>query len=364
MNIAFRNEIDVTVALEGGVIVAVGILPRARPRLTQLFAGKPASSLLSVLPRLFSLCSAAHQVALVSAAEAARGEDASELARRKRVEAVVAERLAELVRGLFLGLTALDQATAAALRELMQAIAVIGGGGNGQAWGDSRRQAVSRIGKALASLGISHETAQKSGSALALQIAELENCALTPMVPAPPFLSAADDRDVAIRLITEGTTFSDAPDLKGRIPETGVWARHSIRSSMLPDRAGPAERFRARIAEAAKLGGWLEGGDDGVPGESSIESYRLGAGQGAAAVECARGRLYHAVELDNDRRIVRFEFLAPTEWNFHARGPLARALEGAALEEGRRGREAVRAMVASFDPCVAFNLTFREAAHA
>ncbi|MBI5260617.1 MAG: nickel-dependent hydrogenase large subunit [Bradyrhizobium sp.] len=361
MSIAFRNEIDVTVAFEGNVIRAVEILPRARPPLTRLFAGKPASSLLSVLPRLFSLCSAAHQVAFVSAVEAARGEDANPEVKQQRMKAVVAERLTELVRGLFLGRSAPDQASAAILRELLQTLAVIGGGSSA---GDVRRQAVSRISTALASLGISRDAAPKPGSALAHQLANLEDGALAPVALAPSFLSAADDRDIAVRLIAEGTTFSDAPDLDGRIPETGVWARHSTWSAATPDRGGPAERLKAKIAEAGRLGAWLEGDEDRVLGESSIESYRLGAGQGTAAVECARGRLYHAVELDREGRIVRFEFLAPTEWNFHTRGPLVRALEGAAVEDGLPGREAVRALVGSFDPCVGFNLTFREAVHA
>jgi hypothetical protein len=68
--------------------------------------------------------------------------------------------------------------------------------------------------------------------------------------------------------------------------------------------------------------------------------------------------------LDDEDRIVKFEFLAPTEWNFHARGPLVRSLKGATLAAGPQGQDAVRALVGSFDPCVGFSLNFREAAHA
>nr|WP_249811732.1 nickel-dependent hydrogenase large subunit [Bradyrhizobium sp. 197] len=90
----------------------------------------------------------------------------------------------------------------------------------------------------------------------------------------------------------------------------------------------------------------------------------MGTGRGAGAVECARGRLYHAVELDDEDRILRFELLAPTEWNFHARGPLVRSLQGSVLAGGQQGLDAVRALVGSFDPCVGFSLSFREIGHA
>ncbi len=364
MNLAFRNEIDVTVALADGVVAAVEILPRARPPLTRLFAGKPASSLLTVLPRLFSLCSTAHQVAFLSAVEAARGEEASLETKQRRMAAVIAERLIELVRGLFLGRLALDQASAAAVRDLTHAAAALAGGDDAENPGESRRRIAARIGTALASLGISHDAAPMPGSALAFHLAGLEQGGMSPVAPEQSFLSAADDRDVVARLLAEGASFSDAPDLAGQIPETGVWARQAMHNSVSPLRAGPAERLKAKIAEAARLGAWLERNGDGALDERTVDSYRLGAEQGAAAVECARGRLYHAIELDREDNIVRFEFLAPTEWNFHARGPLTRALQGAALADSRRGQEAIRALIGSFDPCVGFSLTFREVAHA
>ena len=361
MSLGFRNEIDVTVLLAGGTIADVAILPRNRPPLTRLFAGKPVASLLSVLPRLFSLCSVAHQVAFLSAVEAARGEDTDREIAQRRVTAVISERLTELLRGLFVGRLTLDSAGAAAVRSMMQAAAVLGGGIAGA--GGSRHEAVSQIKAALATLGIANDMeAPSTGSALAAYLAAFVGDALSPPAADQSFLSATDDLDVVARLLADGATFSDAPDLGGRIPETGVWARRVSREPEVAASAGPAERLKARISEVARLCAWLEAGEGAVE-ESVVERYRLGAGRGAAAVECARGRLYHAVEIDDDR-IVRFEFLAPTEWNFHARGPLVRSLQGSALTSGRQGQDAVRTLVSSYDPCVGFNLTFREAGHA
>jgi hypothetical protein len=319
--------------------------------------------LLSVLPRLFSLCSVAHQVVFLSAVEAARGEDIAAETVQRRVTAVIAERLTELLRGLFVGRLALDGASAAAVRTMMQAAAVLGGSIADNGDGPSRRQAVAQIKPALMTLGIaSEEQALAAGSALAAHLATFDGDVLQPTAVEPSFLSAADDIDIVMRLLADGATFSDAPDLDGRIPETGVWARRVGREPILPPRAGPAERLKARIAEVARLCAWLETGDLSIE-DSVVASYRLGAGRGAAAVECARGRLYHAVELD-EGRIVRFEFLAPTEWNFHARGPVVRSLHGSGLAAGRLGQDAVRTLIGSFDPCVGFNLSFREAGHA
>lgn len=361
MTIAFRNRIDVTVSLAAGHIAAVDILPRTRPPLERLFAGKPASSLLAALPRLFSLCSGAHQVAFLSAIESAREQEVAEEVRHRRIVAVLAERLAELLRGMVLGPLAVEGVGTDAARSVMQASAVLCHDGADR---QSRSEALSTIRVALAALGITNEPAQAGVH----RPMALDRDALSHSVVEPSFLSVADDREVVRRLASEGSSFADAPDLHGRVPETGVWARRTM-SVPTPSRiAGPAERLRARIDEVIVLRSWLEAceaGSDRVPTERGvIEGYGLGAGKGAAAVECARGRLYHVIELDDDDRIIRFDFLAPTEWNFHTRGPMVRALQGATAADGRTGQDAVRAMIGSFDPCVGFNLTFRGAADA
>ncbi|KRR02254.1 hypothetical protein CQ12_18725 [Bradyrhizobium jicamae] len=364
MSLSFRNEIDVTVSLAGGAIAAVEIRPRARPPLARLFAGKSAASLLNVLPRLFSLCAAAHQVSFLSAVAVARGHDGSLATRRHRIILVVIERLTELLRGLFFEYLAEDIASAAAIRAAMRAASALGGiaeSGCGQA----RCEAMARMRPALVALGIANEDgAPTPGSPLALRMATLDEDVLKPNPVEHLFLSAADDHKVIKRMLADDAGFSDAPDLDGRIPETGVWARRMMRDQLPPSRSRAAERLMARTAEVARLAAWLQASASVETAEDGIlESYTLGSCRGAAAVECARGRLYHAVELDREGKISRFEFLAPTEWNFHARGPLVRSLQGAVLTS-REGQDAVRAMVGSFDPCVGFRLNFREDADA
>ncbi|UWU76143.1 hypothetical protein N2603_40630 [Bradyrhizobium huanghuaihaiense] len=360
MSFVARSKIDVTVSLAADVVAAVEILPRVRPPLARLFAGKLASSLLNVLPRLFALCAAAQQTALLSAIETARDEAITSTTKQHRIELIVTERIAELLRSLFVGHLTQDIASAAAIRFLRREMSALVGTAQ-PPWGSAQREATARIVAALAALGMPNEGgALRSGSPLALRIAALNEIDLKSIPAEHSFLSVADDRNIIKRLLVDDATFCYCPDLDGHAPETGPWARQMTRDRLSPSPSGAAERLKARIVEILRLCAWLKAGAHIESAEHGIiERYKLGPGRAAAAVECARGRLYHAVELDPQGRISRFEFLAPTEWNFHQRGPLVRSLQGAVLT-ARRHRDSVHAVIASLDPCVGFTLNFRE----
>lgn len=59
----------------------------------------------------------------------------------------------------------------------------------------------------------------------------------------------------------------------------------------------------------------------------------LGVVTGVAGVKASRGLTFHAVRLC-DGRLADYRILAPIEWNFHPRGPLAEAIEALARGEG------------------------------
>jgi len=81
-----------------------------------------------------------------------------------------------------------------------------------------------------------------------------------------------------------------------------------------------------------------------------------GDGVGLGLVEAARGWLAHRVEIA-DGRVRRYQILAPTEWNFHPRGALARGLiEGC---PGPPPERRAQLMVAALDPCVPCRLRLR-----
>jgi AcrR family transcriptional regulator len=366
MTLTFRNRIDVVLSVADQRITGVDIQPRTRPPLGRLFAGKPAETLLAALPRLFSLCATAHQVALLSAMEAARGQPAAPLTRHRRIRAVVAERFAELLRGLLLGPLARDRGALELAHGLLPAVTSLQGDAKPGAGGPSRADALSQIKMGLGRLGISSASEIVApGTPLAKLMAAArmaaEDGGWRHMPAVDGVLSAADDRAIVAGLMDQGSAFAETPELDGRVPETGVWAR---RAPTIALGAGPAERLLARIAEMAALARWIESGEaEDESDEGLVAAYAPGQRCGAAAVECTRGRLHHVIELDAQGAIARFEYLAPTEWNFHPRGPVVSSLTGAMLR-GAADRDAVDAMIGAFDPCVGYHLAVREMAHA
>ncbi|MBB4382553.1 hypothetical protein [Bradyrhizobium sp. SBR1B] len=360
MSLVDRNKIHIRVFLTANVIASIQILPRVRPPLARVFAGREPSAVIDVLPRLFALCVAAQQTALVSAIETARDEVTPLAIQQHRITLLVIERLVDLVRGLFVGHLTLNVAVATAIRSLISDLSALGGSTQ-PACGCSQREATARVVTALATLGVREGGALRPGSPLALSFATLNEEGLKTTPTGYAFLSVVDDPKITNRMLEDDPTFCCCPDLEGEVPETGPWARQMTRDRLPMNPFGAAERLSARIVEIVRLCGWLEAGSrDDAAVNGIIGRYKLGPGRAAAAVECARGRLYHAVELDAHGRISRFEFLAPTEWNFHRRGPLVRNLQGAVLTAQRR-RNAVHAVIASLDPCVGFTLDFRDA---
>ena len=114
-------------------------------------------------------------------------------------------------------------------------------------------------------------------------------------------------------------------------------------------------RLVARLTELAVLAGRLaeaHGGERaGPPGAGPVNP---GTGQ----VEAARGRLVHRVGLHGDR-VHSYQILAPTEWNFHPEGVVARALSALSGDTGRIERQA-RLLINAIDPCVGYELQIVE----
>lgn len=149
--------------------------------------------------------------------------------------------------------------------------------------------------------------------------------------------------------LVSGPDFVQRPSWLGLCAETGPWAR-------LRHRQGPATahnawtRVSARWIELVELAAAVPPplGLDGPPLLAS-GALRLGDGQALAWCEMARGLLLHWVQLDATGAVHDYRVLAPTEWNFHPQGALAKAL--AALSPGNT--EAARTLAAAYDPCVA-----------
>jgi uptake hydrogenase large subunit len=149
----------------------------------------------------------------------------------------------------------------------------------------------------------------------------------------------------------------------GRVVETGAFAR---RPGLTPsgDRH-LARRLLARIGDVRDCLAQLSG-----LASERLDWPALAAGGatpgsgGYGAVECARGRLYHHAEIGPDGRLAAYRVLAPTEWNFHPAGPFVETLLSSEIGTDGPATRTVSLLALLFDPCVAFEIDIREAAHA
>ena len=171
-------------------------------------------------------------------------------------------------------------------------------------------------------------------------------------LPALPVMDAAE---LSARLGGDAAdTFVAAPTWQGRPCETGAYVRQYHHALVRDARSaygdGLLARMVARLVEIAALVDSLAGRS---PAPAQPEALRPTDGDGTGQLETARGRLAHWVKL-RAGRILDYRILAPTEWNFHPEGLLARALATLPLD---RDTEALAGLlVGAVDPCVGFDL--------
>ncbi len=111
-------------------------------------------------------------------------------------------------------------------------------------------------------------------------------------------------------------------------------------------------RLVARLQEVAALAVAMVPGPVGGHAQPAWEASRPAVGIGQVAA--ARGQLVHRVELVRDR-VSDYRILAPTEWNFHPEGVLARAL-GALRGSAEQIEMQARLLINAIDPCVGYEL--------
>jgi coenzyme F420-reducing hydrogenase alpha subunit len=148
--------------------------------------------------------------------------------------------------------------------------------------------------------------------------------------------------------------YARAPTWEGDPVETGALARQQAHPLVAALRARDgnvvATRMVARLTELAAL---LERLRHAVTHHGdAVRGHALDEGEGLAAVETARGLLLHRVRLAAGR-VAEYDIVAPTEWNFHPEGALARGLERLAADSEQALVRRVRIAVQALDPCVA-----------
>ena len=164
---------------------------------------------------------------------------------------------------------------------------------------------------------------------------------------------------------TDGYSWCKAPRLGGQVAEVGALARQLVDGHLLirdlldHGRGSVHARVVARLLELARLQLAMESWVAALqPGEGfCVQAPLPDESQGAGLVEAARGSLGHWLRIRNGR-IVNYQIIAPTTWNFSPRdaegqpGPLEQALVGAPIRRGEEEPVSVQHIVRSFDPCM------------
>jgi coenzyme F420-reducing hydrogenase alpha subunit len=366
------GSVTIEVAVANCRVQTVRIESTRPTTVARLFVGRPADDIPALAERLFSLCGRSHRLAAGRAAAAALDRPVDQARRTADAIGLAAERIAETLRGTVLGEAMpnarVDSNVAMLLREALSAARTLmmhglSGGKNSAIHAPAL---VARLAEAMRGLGVppaSADLAPDPNTPIGrlLQQAEGETAFLA---RTPDMLTEADDRDVVAALRAHGESFAAAPVLPGRVAETGAYAKHWQSTAVAT--TALAARLLARLHEMVESLDLLQMAvTTGVPPEADpVNSEKTGPGEGFAALESPRGRLYHWLRASPDREISSYAILAPTEWNFHPRGPLVEALVGAEIGSGEEARRRVSRLVAVFDPCVSFDVRVQEAANA
>lgn len=150
--------------------------------------------------------------------------------------------------------------------------------------------------------------------------------------------------------------FSRAPTWGGLPVETGalarIWSHPLVAAVAARDGNSVATRMVARMAELATLLRDLADPSLDERPTSWVQAIALAPGEGLGAVQTARGLLLHRAGIA-DGRVVHYEIVAPTEWNFHPQGALVRGLRGMVADDGTMLEQKARLAVQALDPCVA-----------
>ncbi|GIK84558.1 MAG: hydrogenase assembly protein HupF [Betaproteobacteria bacterium] len=383
-----EGELTVRLDWDGARVRRVALRSTRPHALARVLAGRSVCDAAATVPLLYSVCSHAQGAAASSALGAAAGRAPPPDVLRARSLAVTLEALQEDLRRLLVDLPAIAglapavaplaaarTALAPALRELRAALDVDAAGGPPVA-------AAAALGAALRAIV---EDAVLGGDADAFAslatAAGFERWArghagapagvVRCMLDATPRLGASSVRtmpeptreavDAAlVAALDADPSFVRAPHWHGEAVETGALARlrgHAGLADVVAVHGnGVVARVCARVVDVARSVAALAHGAI----EPRVAAWSPRPGEGVASVHTARGLLVHRARVAGGR-VRDYAIVAPTEWNFHPDGALARGLADlAAGSEAALAREAGLA-VQSLDPCVACRV---EVAHA
>jgi Ni,Fe-hydrogenase I large subunit len=176
-------------------------------------------------------------------------------------------------------------------------------------------------------------------------------------------LPAIDAQAMCQRLSQDDVDrFIIAPDWKGAVYETSPLTRmvsHPLLQQLRQRYGfGLLTRLVARLLELASIPAKLQQQLQAlIQDRCDVERMPFGleAGEGLGQVEAARGRLMHRAVVYRGV-IAGYQILAPTEWNFHPQGMVARGLMSLPAQEIDTLKQYVDLFITAIDPCVGYRL--------
>jgi hypothetical protein len=381
-----EGELVVTLAWDGQRVRRTGVRSTRPHVAARVLAGRSAADAAATVPLLFSVCGGAQRAAAACAlaGAGAAGFDASS---PSRAAGILVEALQESFWHLLIGWPNAvggepDVTPVAAARHLI-ATSIVAADGT-----DLLSDAAAMRELAVALSGVAQRSlfalSPAAFAALPDVVALADWAARGATVPARILHSLLGERPAPAAVATQllpplggdlvrqvlvpalrlDPAFARAPTWAGAPAETGALARmrtHPLVAACVREYGhAPVTRLVARLVDLARSLDELAGAPPAAATPPRARSVALAAGDGLGVVETARGLLLHRVLLDGDR-VVDYQIVAPTEWNFHRNGALVTALAGAAetVETAllRRARVAVHAL----DPCVGWRI---EVSHA
>lgn len=162
---------------------------------------------------------------------------------------------------------------------------------------------------------------------------------------------------------TEADAFLAEPVWQGSPCETTPLQRQQshplIKELLASEGNGLLTRLTARLAELQLIPDLLQLGLKRLTrAPTATARYAVVSGIGMAQVEAARGRLFHRVEIE-EKRVRRYQILAPTEWNFHPQGVAMQGLLTLTGNDEDALKKQAMLWLNAIDPCVGIKLQVR-----
>lgn len=344
----------------------------------RVLEGKPLAQVPVLVPLLFSVCGRAQWAAALAACEQAenRVPPAAEPARRQLL--VLAETAREHGRRILLDWPGLcgELPAPESVKRLQQSLqgieSVVGGGG--RHWQRDGKAAIEPFAEALFDILLQRDDTEMAAANDFLQLATW--CQRT-CNPAAALIRHVIDRgleclgrsDVRPLPVLDPVRLDEVlaadhdgeyvarPRWNGAVYETGPSSRmqdHPLALD-LGRRFGNGllMRLALQLAELIEIPKRMRATLAAVSGGAAATT--VGAGIGVGLVEAARGQLVHRIEAHGGH-VRRYQILAPTEWNLHPQGPLAKGLLGLPVRDKAQLRHQAAMLVTALDPCVAYDM--------